>query len=182
MCRRSFEEEVRWTTGGRMERVDGRSPLSVDCSHQRPPLCCFALVLRTVKTSCCFDTWCREDHSKGKLVTNWWADGRKVVVSHRLHCVSVCAHTVSVSVHCVCLYARCVCVCALCLCLCTVCVFALCVCACTVSALISCLWPTALLLAYPGYHTCASNSAVYHRYTIYTYSDCIIIKWAHGLV
>ena len=55
-----------------MERVDGRSPLSVDCSHQQPPLLsCFALVLGAEKTSCCFDTWGREDHSKGKLVTNW---------------------------------------------------------------------------------------------------------------
>ena len=73
--------------------------------------------------------------------------------NHRLHCVSVSVRTL-----CLCLCLHCVCVCActvsvsarvpvtvgvdcVCLCLCTVCV-----CAGTVSALISCLYPTTLLL------------------------------------
>ena len=105
-------------------------------------------------------------------------------------CVSVCVHTVSLSVR------------ALCLCLrvCTVsvfvrvpvsvrvhcvCVFALCV---SVQAL--CLRSYLVFdrrrsCFYPGYHTCAGNSAVYYRYTyiqrLYYYQMCAWSGVGHKL-
>ena len=100
-----------------------------------------------------------------------------------MHCVCVCAHTVSVSVLALCLCLR------VCLCLwvwiVSVCVFALCV---SVQAL--CLRSYLVFdrrrsCFYPGYHTCAGNSAVYYRYTymqrLYYYQMCAWSGVGHKL-
>ena len=106
-------------------------------------------------------------------------------MNHRLHCVSVSVRAlclclrvftvsvfvrvpVSVRMHCVC-----------------VCVFALCV---SVQAL--CLRSYLVFdrrrsCFYPGYHTCAGNSAVYYRYTyiqrLYYYQMCAWSGVGHKL-
>ena len=108
-------------------------------------------------------------------------------MNHRLHCVSLSVRTL-----CLCLCVHCVCVCACALCLCflhvhcvCVCVFALCV---SVQAL--CLRSYLVFdrrrsCFYPGYHTCAGNSAVYYRYTyiqrLYYYQMCAWSGVGHKL-